>query len=51
MNLTERVIHAELKYLILQSALIIQDGNTDQDVISRLVEAVELLDNTEPKRR
>jgi hypothetical protein len=51
MNITERAIHAELKFLILHSAMMIQDGYTDQDVISRLMEAVDLLDNTEPNRR
>jgi hypothetical protein len=51
MSLTERTLHAELKFLILESAMMIQDGYTDQDVISRLMEAVDLLDNTEPKNR
>jgi hypothetical protein len=51
MNFTDRLIHAELKYLILDAAMRVQDGYTDQDVISRLMEAVDLLDNTEPNRR
>jgi hypothetical protein len=51
MNITDRAIHAELKFLILHSAMMIQDGYTDQDVISRLMEAVDLLDNTEPNNR
>jgi hypothetical protein len=51
MNIVERTVHAQLKYMILESAMMIQDGYTDQDVISRLMEAVDLLDNTEPNRR
>jgi hypothetical protein len=50
MDLTKRAIHAELKFLILDVAMRIQDGYTDQDVISRLMEAVDLLDNTKPKK-
>jgi hypothetical protein len=51
MDLTEKAIYAELKFLILDAAMRIQDGYTDQDVISRLMEAVDLLDNAEPKNR
>jgi hypothetical protein len=51
MNLSERTVHAELKYMVLESAMMIQDGYTDQDVINRLLEVVELLDNTQPLRR
>jgi hypothetical protein len=48
MNLSERTVHAQLKYMALESAMMIQDGYTDQDVINRLLEIVELLDNTQP---
>jgi hypothetical protein len=51
MNLSERTVHTELKYMVLESAMMIQDGYTDQDVINRLLEVVELLDNTQPLRR
>jgi hypothetical protein len=50
MNLSERTVHAQLKYMVLESAMMIQDGYTDQDVINRLMEIAELLDNTEPSR-
>jgi hypothetical protein len=52
MDIAERTVHAQLKYMILESVvMMIQDGYTDQDVINRLREDVDLLDNTEPNNR
>jgi hypothetical protein len=50
-DIAERTVHAQLKYMILESAMMIQDGYTDQDVINRLMEVVELIDSTDPKHR
>ncbi|MBM7585803.1 hypothetical protein JOC86_002345 [Bacillus pakistanensis] len=44
MNLAEQTLKAQIKYMVLESAMMIQDGYTDQDVINRLMEIVELLD-------
>ncbi len=49
MNLTNRVIWAEIKLKILQSAMMINDGYSDEEVIAHLMEAVEILENTQPQ--
>lgn len=48
MNLTNRVIWSEIKLKILQSAMMINDGYSDEEVIAHLMEAVEILENTQP---
>jgi hypothetical protein len=48
MDLTNKVIWAELKLKILESAMMLNDGYTSEDVIAKLLEVVELLDNTQP---
>jgi len=48
MKLSEKALWAKLKFLVLESAMMINDGYTDEEVIVRLLEIVELLDNTFP---
>lgn len=48
MNLTGKVIWAELKLKTLEAAMMINDGYTNDEVVSKLMEVVELLDNTQP---
>ncbi|MBT2680019.1 hypothetical protein J7E38_13475 [Bacillus sp. ISL-35] len=50
MNLDHEVLWAELKLKILQSAMMINDGYSNEEVIQQLLEAVDILDNTEPRR-
>ncbi|USK43565.1 hypothetical protein [Cytobacillus oceanisediminis] len=49
MNLTDKVVWAEIKLKILQSAMMINDGYSDEEVIAHLMEAVEILENTQPQ--
>ncbi|WP_161805208.1 hypothetical protein [Sporosarcina globispora] len=49
MNLTDKVAWAEIKLKILQSAMMINDGYSDEEVIVHLLEAVEILENTQPQ--
>ncbi|WP_370225249.1 hypothetical protein [Cytobacillus sp.] len=49
MNLTDKVVWAEIKLKILQSAMMINDGYSDEEVIAHLLEAVEILENTQPR--
>ncbi|MBB6446511.1 hypothetical protein [Bacillus benzoevorans] len=49
MNLTNQALWAELKFKVLESALMLQDGYSDNEVIGKLMEVVEILNNTEPK--
>lgn len=49
LNLIEKTIWAELKFKVLKSALMINDGYTNDEVISHLMEVVELLENTNPQ--
>ncbi|WP_160169238.1 hypothetical protein [Cytobacillus firmus] len=48
MNLTDKVVWAEIKLKILQSAMMINDGYSNEEVVTHLLEAVEILDNTQP---
>lgn len=48
MDITKKVIWAELKLKTLEAAMMINDGYTNDEVISKLLEVVELLDNTQP---
>ena len=48
MNLNQKAIWAQLKYLVLESAMMIQDGYTGDDVIANLMKVAEILENTEP---
>lgn len=48
MNITEKVIWAELKFRVLEAAMMLNDDYTNEDVIAKLMEVVELLDNTQP---
>ncbi|MED1607789.1 hypothetical protein P4U90_20935 [Cytobacillus kochii] len=50
MNLTDRAIWAELKFRILEAAMNLENGESDDFVISKLMEVVEILENTEPQR-
>ncbi|WP_180968218.1 hypothetical protein [Cytobacillus massiliigabonensis] len=49
MNLTNKVIWAEIKLKVLESAMMLNDDYSNDDVIAKLMEVVEILDNTEPK--
>jgi len=49
MNLIQKTIWAEIKHKVLQSAVMLNDGYTNEDVTEKLMEIVELLENTEPK--
>ncbi|WP_342488567.1 hypothetical protein MKX67_18520 [Cytobacillus sp. FSL W7-1323] len=48
MNFTEKAIWAEIKYNILLAALHIENGESNDLVLSKLLEVVSLLENTEP---
>jgi hypothetical protein len=48
MKFTVKVIWAELKLKVLESAMMLDDGYTNEDVIDKLLEIVEQLDNTQP---
>ena len=48
MNLNQKAIWVQLKYLVLESALMINDGYSNEEVISNLFKVVELLNQTEP---
>ncbi|WP_313804739.1 hypothetical protein [Cytobacillus sp.] len=48
MNLTNKVIWAELKLKVLESAMMLNDEYANEDVIAKLMEVVEILDNTQP---
>lgn len=49
MNLTERAIWAELKFRILEAAMNLENDESKDYVISKLMEVVEILEDTEPK--
>ncbi|WP_157090493.1 hypothetical protein [Cytobacillus horneckiae] len=48
MNLSERANWAEIKFRILEAAMNLENGESKDYVISKLMEVVEILDNTEP---
>lgn len=48
MNLIEKVIWSELKLKVLEAAMMINDNYSNDDVTAKLMEVVELLDNTQP---
>jgi len=50
MNLTEKAIWAEIKLKVLESAVMLNEGYTNEDVTEKLMEIVNLLENTEPRR-
>ncbi|MFE8697936.1 hypothetical protein ACFYKT_16465 [Cytobacillus sp. FJAT-53684] len=49
MNFTQKVIWAEIKLKVLESAMMLNDEYATDDVIAKLMEVVEILENTEPK--
>lgn len=49
MCLTQKTLWAELKYKVLESVLMLNDGYSQDDVIAKLLEIVEILENTEQK--
>ncbi|MCQ6275786.1 hypothetical protein JMM81_12555 [Bacillus sp. V3B] len=48
MCITDKVIWTELKLKVLESAMMLQDGYSQDEVIAKLLEVIELLDNTQP---
>lgn len=48
MDLTNKVICAELKLKVLESTMMLNDEYSTEDVIAKLMEVVEILDNTQP---
>lgn len=48
MNLTEKLIWAELRYKLLESAVMINDGYPKDEVIKHLMDLITFLENTEP---
>jgi hypothetical protein len=48
MNINEKVIWAELKFKVLEAAMMLNNDYTNEDVTERLMEVIELLDNTQP---
>ncbi|MDF2790481.1 MAG: hypothetical protein K0S80_3582 [Neobacillus sp.] len=49
MNLTQKTLLAQLKFLVLESAMMVGDDYSRDEVISNLFKVVELLDHIEPK--
>ncbi|QVY60970.1 hypothetical protein [Cytobacillus gottheilii] len=49
MDITQKVIWAEIKLKVLESAMMLNDDYSNADVTEKLMEIVELLDNTEPR--
>jgi hypothetical protein len=47
MDLANKVVWAEIKLKVLESAMMLNDGYTNEDVITKLLEVVELLENTD----
>lgn len=45
MNLTEKLIWAELRYKVLESAVMVNDQYSSEEVLAKLIEVVDLLDN------
>lgn len=45
MTLTDLAIQAELKHLILQSAVMVNDGEDKEEIIANLMNAVQLMDD------
>lgn len=50
MNLEQEVLWAELKHKIPQSVMMINDGYLNEEMIQQLLEAFDILDNTQPRR-
>lgn len=48
MSILDKTIWAEIKFNILLAALHIENGESNDLVLSKLLEVVELLENTEP---
>lgn len=51
MNLTELAIQAELKHLILQSAVMVNDGEDKETIIENLMCAVQLIEDNQSSHR
>jgi len=51
MNLTDLAIQAELKHLILQSAVMVNDGENKETIIENLMSAVRLIEDNPPSYR
>ncbi|WP_192912998.1 hypothetical protein [Bacillus mesophilum] len=49
MDITQKVIWAEIKLKVLESAMMLNYDYSNADVTEKLMEIVDLLDNTEPK--
>ncbi|MDQ0186367.1 hypothetical protein [Cytobacillus kochii] len=49
MNLIDRVIWAEIKFRILEAVMNLENGESNDLVISKLSKVVEILENTEPR--
>lgn len=50
MNLNQKLIWAEIRLKVLESAVMLNEGYTNEDVTEKLMEIVDLLENTEPRR-
>jgi hypothetical protein len=48
-NLTQKVLWAQLKFLVLESAMMINDSYSNDEVISNLLKVVDILEETEVK--
>lgn len=48
MNLNEKALWAELKYYILETAVMVNENYTSEEIIANLLKAADLLDNTTP---
>lgn len=49
MYLTQKTLLAQLKFLVLESAMMINDGYNNDEVIANLLRVVELMDSIEAK--
>ena len=51
MDLTDLAIQAELKHIILQSAVMVNDGESKETIIEKLMSAVQLIEDHPPSYR
>lgn len=51
MTLTDLAIQAELKHIILQSAVMVNDGESKEIIIENLMSAVQLIEDNQPSHR
>lgn len=47
MDLTEKLIWAELRYKVLESAVMVNDQYSNEEVLTKLLEILDLIDNTQ----